>query len=736
MFPNGPFGNSFPYTNFHSMNLDWVIQVAKDFLDQYTHLQETITQGEQDIQDLADRLQGLLNDWYDTHSQDIADQLASALSDLNAWYTEHSEDIANELSTALSTALTSFQQGASEIAAEVVESIPEDYTELSANVTNLMATMGERVLTPEFSPGFINPSTLQESSGGYHVVSSPILIKAGTLLTVPRVNKSINTCLVAECESDGTPTACLVRGTSTSDSDGSFITIPFLQDTYVRLGGNTSMSAYMKYSIKEYTEDFIFDQNNIHDWMNNTLESLYAVGAITDSGVDTDATWFTYTASLRLMKGMCLEFWATAGSNINILSGYDYVSYSFEESIFHGNSTIQHVVYTAPKNMFVRICSRNYPSPAGYAVVMPESKFFSWKIYNPNTHFKNIENHPLYGKHLAVMGDSLIKGNVLGEGATWPNTIGIKYNMSYTNMGINGNTVAQQTEETLSPAMVNRISDVPTNTEYFVLLGGANDKRLNIPIGPIDSADETTFCGAINKIIDQLHTRIPRAHLLFMTTYDRYATLNAQGYGDKDYADAMIAVCKNRKVPVFDNYRCSGVSFTVATLDNWLDECNNRQWNNDGTIEYYDPTHHFSVEGYDWLIDMYTELLISSTATGYDPDTEIDPWYIETVLNASGAENLTGSNSYVTTEGKYINIGSMVYFKAIFHNTRDVNTSTGANVITNLPEPDTDALLFNESTGILYNTGSKLRYEDNAWSLRGSRTTGDVGVVYGMYKGT
>ena len=74
MIPNGPFGNMFPYTNFHSMNLDWVIQVAKDFLDQYTNIQQTITDGLDALDAKKEALEALLQVWYDEHSQDIADQ--------------------------------------------------------------------------------------------------------------------------------------------------------------------------------------------------------------------------------------------------------------------------------------------------------------------------------------------------------------------------------------------------------------------------------------------------------------------------------------------------------------------------------------------------------------------------------------------------------------------------------------------------------------------------------------
>ena len=114
---SGAFGENFPYSNFHDLNMDWIIKIAKDFLDQYTHIQEVIQTGLEDLaesretglEDLAesratglaelnqktldgladlqekyDTLNGLLQAWYNTHSADIAEQLADAIADFNA----------------------------------------------------------------------------------------------------------------------------------------------------------------------------------------------------------------------------------------------------------------------------------------------------------------------------------------------------------------------------------------------------------------------------------------------------------------------------------------------------------------------------------------------------------------------------------------------------------------------------------------------------------------------------
>lgn len=123
----------FPYTDMHQLNLDWIIKIAKDFLDQYTHIQELIEAGEtsitglteageQQLQEKATELEELLNAWYTQHSGDIADQLAAALS-----------DIANTL-TASENAIDAYS---AQKIIDITASIPQDYSALSEKVQNL-----------------------------------------------------------------------------------------------------------------------------------------------------------------------------------------------------------------------------------------------------------------------------------------------------------------------------------------------------------------------------------------------------------------------------------------------------------------------------------------------------------------------------------------------------------------------------------------------------------------------
>ena len=180
----GIFGEGFPYSNFHDLNMDWIIKIAKDFLDQYTHIQEIIENGEQSLenlttsgleqlQDKADNLESLLQEWYNQHSNDIANQLASALQDLNDWYNTHQ----NYLNNTLLLNIAQFDQHAEEKAEQTIASIPDDYTTLANKVyrienvdldiapitrnklncnTATTQTINGVIFTPHFTRGFLD----------------------------------------------------------------------------------------------------------------------------------------------------------------------------------------------------------------------------------------------------------------------------------------------------------------------------------------------------------------------------------------------------------------------------------------------------------------------------------------------------------------------------------------------------------------------------------------------------
>ena len=207
----------------------------------------------------------------------------------------------------------------------------------------------------------------------------------------------------------------------------------------------------------------------------------------------------------------------------------------------------------------------------------------------------------LYGKTLVALGDSLFHGNKLGNEATWINKLGKKHNMTVYNYGINGNTVAMQDDEPQAAPMCVRYADMADGADYVVVLGGANDKRLNVPIGQDDDTDPHTFKGALNTLILGITAKYPRAKVLFMTNYNRWPTLNKLGISDLAYVTAMEEVCRKYAIPCFNNYYNSGISFQNPAHKPWIDE---------GLVLGIKENRHFSDEAYDWLLPKYEALLM------------------------------------------------------------------------------------------------------------------------------
>lgn len=206
----------------------------------------------------------------------------------------------------------------------------------------------------------------------------------------------------------------------------------------------------------------------------------------------------------------------------------------------------------------------------------------------------------LYGKTLVALGDSLFHGNKLGNEATWINKLGKKHNMTVYNHGINGNTLAKQDRETAVPPMCIRYADMEDGADYVVIMGGANDKRVDVPIGNDDDTDLYTFKGALNALILGVTAKYPRARILFMTNYNRWPSKNKLGISDHAYVVAMEEVCRKYSIPCFNNYDSCGISFQNPAQLAWIDE---------GLALGLPENHHFSDEAYDWLMVKYEALL-------------------------------------------------------------------------------------------------------------------------------
>ena len=209
----------------------------------------------------------------------------------------------------------------------------------------------------------------------------------------------------------------------------------------------------------------------------------------------------------------------------------------------------------------------------------------------------------LQGKTIVAIGDSLFHGSIDCKGNTWLEMMAKRNGMTLYNYGQNGNTVAvQHAEDHPLPPMCVRYADMADGADYVVVLGGANDKRLNIPIGSVNSRSPECFSGALNILIEGLTKKYPKARILFMTNYNRWPSQNKIGLSDIDYVKAMQEVCAVWSIPCFDNYHCCGISFQNPAHAAWMDE---------GIVRGGNANRHFSAEAYEWLSYKYEALLES-----------------------------------------------------------------------------------------------------------------------------
>lgn len=100
----------------------------------------------------------------------------------------------------------------------------------------------------------------------------------------------------------------------------------------------------------------------------------------------------------------------------------------------------------------------------------------------------------------------------------------------------------------------------------IVMNGGTNDYGYHIALGTINDTSNTTFYGAWNTIMTKIFTDNPTAKVLLITPIFRnYVNNTSVVYGDaydiknkanaslNDYCDAIVAIGKKYKVPVFDS---------------------------------------------------------------------------------------------------------------------------------------------------------------------------------------
>ena len=179
----------------------------------------------------------------------------------------------------------------------------------------------------------------------------------------------------------------------------------------------------------------------------------------------------------------------------------------------------------------------------------------SFKLYK----YVSVANPPKwFGKKWTAIGDSLTEVNSTAT-AKYHDLISQQTGITVVNLG-DGGTGYKSTDGGAGDSFMDRVANVPLDSDVITIFGSGNDLGSENEIGTPTDTGTTTLCGCINTTIDNLLTRMPLANIGIVTPtpWQQYNPSNDQNKMAL-YVDAIVTICKNRGIPCLDLYHCSGL---------------------------------------------------------------------------------------------------------------------------------------------------------------------------------
>ena len=538
----------FPYTNFHELNLDWMIKVVKDFLDQYTHIQELIAQGLEDIGETTEEslasldakkteLEGLLDDWYNTHSHDIANQLATATADLALEINRQINYINSQIDAK---------------AAQTIESIPADYSTLASEVAAVTLSMR----------------------------SNPVI---GTSFTVP-------------ANTSHSPTndqiLCAI-------SNGSKYSIKLTQTAgrafrYVFYNADSTSSAGSWRSTNSETLDM------------TAVSNIVAIGIEVTAGTSTSASYF----NVEVTQGELGNLLSNLAYNSN--AAITSVSFNAVANTGHSATNDQIPIHVLPgDNYFLRVRQTNNRSYRIHFIGNNQTDTSSWRngnleedlLYEANDDtitaigievsssggqsdftvtvaqnplggdlaFNLFQSYSQYKYKNAVAFGTSLTARTVSYMAYLPKLSG----MTIVNHGVSNGQIMDDGEH---PSIMDEITSYTGYADKDVILieGFTNDWGRNMPLGTFKDSTNTSVCGCLRAAIQHILTQISSALVVLVLDYTGRdyggvntgsLALNGAGLTQQEYYDEIARVAYNLGIPVIKLYQNSSISeFTTQYL--------------------------------------------------------------------------------------------------------------------------------------------------------------------------
>lgn len=170
-----------------------------------------------------------------------------------------------------------------------------------------------------------------------------------------------------------------------------------------------------------------------------------------------------------------------------------------------------------------------------------------------------------------AFGDSITYGYDFTDGGRldtpYPKKVGEILNLkAVSNMGENSATFVAN-----EPTTPNKTADILSykgTADIISVLLGVNDFGYNLPLGNINSKDNTTIYGSLHLIAEKLSTKqFENSYIFFMTPmpWESPFVVNSQGYTLVDVCSAIKHTANKYGFDVLDLYNTSGFEEEISS---------------------------------------------------------------------------------------------------------------------------------------------------------------------------
>lgn len=154
----------------------------------------------------------------------------------------------------------------------------------------------------------------------------------------------------------------------------------------------------------------------------------------------------------------------------------------------------------------------------------------------------------LYGKTMAILGDSMAKGHTLKEEQTWAYKIASRNGMTYQKFAMNGMFITTGHGDADANCLLEQAKKINNNPDIIVIHMGTNDRNNNVELGTWVSGntDTTNLFDALRVAFTYLAENFPLAQVMFITPY--YYQEQTDYIGSIEKACMFVGWhCKNNK---------------------------------------------------------------------------------------------------------------------------------------------------------------------------------------------